>query len=88
MAEPAWRVTLFERPEQAPCHQLTELFFSDDQADKERATALCGPCAMRRLCLQAALERDEPSGIWGGVNFGVKNRAALRRRARELLASA
>ena len=27
---------------------------------------LCGGCPIRRQCLTAALERNEPWGVWGG----------------------
>lgn len=33
----------------------------------QRAKAVCAMCPVRRQCLQTALERSEPAGIWGGL---------------------
>ena len=35
-------------------------------ADVERAKALCSGCPLLRECLDGALERGEPWGVWGG----------------------
>jgi hypothetical protein len=45
---------------------LTPLFFSDDVIDIARAKAICAKCDLRTSCLDAALERAEPWGVWGG----------------------
>ncbi|MGH2477633.1 MAG: WhiB family transcriptional regulator [Candidatus Limnocylindrales bacterium] len=45
---------------------LTPLFFSDNVVDIARAKAICSKCALRVECLAAALEREEPWGVWGG----------------------
>lgn len=45
---------------------LTPLFFSDHLIDIARARAICGRCALRTECLQNALDREEPWGVWGG----------------------
>lgn len=45
---------------------LTPLFFSDHVLDIWRAKAICARCALAADCLQAALEREEPWGVWGG----------------------
>lgn len=45
---------------------LTHLFFSDDVVDIARAKAICSKCDLRASCLDAALERAEPWGVWGG----------------------
>lgn len=33
-----------------------------------RAKALCADCPIRDLCLQGAKDRQEPYGIWGGLD--------------------
>lgn len=48
---------------------LTELFFSDDIPDIIRAKQICGTCPMAAPCLEGALERREPWGVWGGQLF-------------------
>ena len=45
---------------------LTGLFFSDSVVDIARAKAMCALCPLRFECLQGALEREEPWGVWGG----------------------
>jgi WhiB family redox-sensing transcriptional regulator len=45
---------------------LVELFFSEQIDDINRAKAFCQECAVRSACLDAALERREPWGVWGG----------------------
>jgi WhiB family transcriptional regulator, redox-sensing transcriptional regulator len=45
---------------------LTHLFFSDDVYDVARAKAICAKCQVAALCLDTALARQEPWGVWGG----------------------
>ena len=45
---------------------LTPLFFSEDNVDIARAKAICARCTQRASCLEDALERLEPWGVWGG----------------------
>ncbi len=45
---------------------LTHLFFSDEAIDTARAKAICGKCPLSVACLEGALERAEPWGVWGG----------------------
>ncbi|CAN3127887.1 WhiB family transcriptional regulator [Mycobacterium sp. smrl_JER01] len=50
-----------------PCHvEDPDLWIADDPRDLERAKALCADCPIRRECLNAALQRQEPWGVWGG----------------------
>ena len=56
--------------EQLPCRmQDPELFFADSPEDVEYAKALCSDCPVRLDCLNGALERGEPLGVWGGEWF-------------------
>lgn len=53
-----------------PCHGSDpDLWFAESPADLERAKTLCVECPIRRECLSAALERQEPWGVWGGEIF-------------------
>jgi WhiB family redox-sensing transcriptional regulator len=45
---------------------LTHLFFSDDSIDVARAKAICSKCRLTVSCLEGALGRAEPWGVWGG----------------------
>ena len=60
--------TCRERPMlSVPCHvEDPDLWFAENPLDLERAKALCADCPIRRECLAAALERQEPWGVWGG----------------------
>ena len=49
-----------------PCTGDPELFFAEAPADVEAAKALCQGCKIRAACLEGALERREPWGVWGG----------------------
>jgi len=49
-----------------PCADDPELFFAEAPEDVEAAKALCQGCRAREVCLQGALERREPWGVWGG----------------------
>jgi WhiB family transcriptional regulator, redox-sensing transcriptional regulator len=49
-----------------PCTQDPELFFAESPADVEQAKAMCRGCRARIACLNGAVERREPWGVWGG----------------------
>lgn len=51
-----------------PCQEAAaaDLYFSERPAELEAAKALCGPCPLREMCLEGALRRAEPWGVWGG----------------------
>ncbi len=60
-------VTCEERLPVVPCHiGDPDLWFAESPVDLERAKALCADCPIRTACLAAALERQEPWGVWGG----------------------
>ncbi|HWH33893.1 MAG TPA: WhiB family transcriptional regulator [Acidimicrobiales bacterium] len=60
--------------------ELVELFFSEDLHDIARAKHLCTTCPVRRPCLQGAIERREPCGVWGGELFANGRVLAHKRR--------
>lgn len=69
-----------------PCTDDPELFFAESPEDVETAKALCGGCAARAVCLEGALERREPWGVWGGELFlrgGIVPRKRPRGRPRK-----
>jgi WhiB family redox-sensing transcriptional regulator len=45
---------------------LTHLFFSDDLADISAAQQMCASCPLMVRCLDGAIQRREPCGVWGG----------------------
>ncbi len=53
-----------------PCRtEDPRLWFSDLPAELEQAKAFCRQCPLRRPCLDGAIERAEPCGVWGGEIF-------------------
>lgn len=51
-----------------PCRENDpDLWFSAEPADIDHARHLCGTCPAWRECLQGALDRREPFGVWGGA---------------------
>ena len=53
-----------------PClREDPQLWFSEQPADLELAKAHCRTCPLRGPCLDGALARREPHGVWGGEIF-------------------
>ncbi|MGJ0117574.1 WhiB family transcriptional regulator [Williamsia sp. MIQD14] len=53
-----------------PCRVADpDLWFAESPSDLEQAKALCSDCPLRRECLDSALDRGEPWGVWGGEIF-------------------
>ncbi len=55
--------------EQVPCRRDPDLWFAETPAELERAKALCADCPIKQPCLEGALSRGEPWGVWGGEIF-------------------
>ena len=71
----------------AACTQISgdraarvRVFFSQDRKVIDQAKAICAGCPRRESCLEGALERREPWGVWGGELF--RNGHALTNRKR------
>ena len=60
---------------------LVSLFFSEDPAEVAQAKALCHTCPLREPCLEGAISRREPVGVWGGELFD-RGRVIERKRPR------
>lgn len=72
---------------QARCNDgaatLAGLFFSEELQDIARAKQICAKCPVLVPCLEGALERREPWGVWGGQLFlNGRILATKRRRGR------
>lgn len=62
---------------------LAGLFFSDELLDIAAAKRICAECPVLEECLEGALARKEPWGVWGGQLFSNgKILTAKRRRGR------
>jgi len=60
---------------------MTELFFSEQLDDIAAAKAFCLECPVREDCLDAAMTRREPWGVWGGELF-VHGKVVAQKRKR------
>lgn len=54
-----------------------EWWFPADAGIDHRARAICLACPVRRGCLDAALERREMHGMWGGLSQKALRRLVL-----------
>lgn len=64
-----------------PCRWEPELFFAEAPADIEAAKEVCRDCPVKEQCLDDALERREPWGVWGGELL-VAGKVVERKRPR------
>jgi WhiB family redox-sensing transcriptional regulator len=60
---------------------LAALFFSEELQDIAAAKRICADCPVLVPCLEGALERREPWGVWGGELF-VHGAVVARKRPR------
>ncbi|MGH9234538.1 MAG: WhiB family transcriptional regulator [Acidimicrobiales bacterium] len=60
---------------------LAAVFFSQRLDDIARAKRLCATCPAMIPCLEGALERREPWGVWGGQVF-LNGRIVANKRGR------
>lgn len=62
---------------------LSQVFFSEELQDIAQAKSLCAACPVMLTCLEGAVARREPWGVWGGQLFlNGKILATKRRRGR------
>ncbi len=67
----------------AACRDVTnagEIFFSEDLGDIAAAKRVCAECPVLAPCLEGALERREPWGVWGGQLFMNGKMLTVKRR--------
>jgi WhiB family redox-sensing transcriptional regulator len=67
----------------AACRDVTdagEVFFSEDLGDIAAAKQVCADCPVLAPCLEGALQRREPWGVWGGQLFMNGKMLTIKRR--------
>lgn len=70
------------QPPELPCQvDDGQLWFAEHPDDVEAAKAACLDCPLQQQCLEGALERAEPWGVWGGQLF-VAGEIVARKRPR------
>ena len=57
-----------------------DLFFSEDIGEIAAAKRVCAECPVLAPCLEGALERREPWGVWGGQLFMNGKMLLVKRR--------
>ena len=63
-----------------PCHDAdADLFFDEAPARVALAKSLCAACPMKAACLEGAMSRQEPCGVWGGELFVEGRPVAVKR---------
>ena len=75
--ERTWAIESPERPERdweldAACRAVEgsgALFFSEELSDIVAAKRICAECPVIAPCLEGAISRSEPCGVWGGQLF-------------------
>jgi WhiB family redox-sensing transcriptional regulator len=60
---------------------MAGLFFSEELQDIARAKEICARCPVIGECLEGAIERREPWGVWGGQLF-LNGRVLANKRRR------
>jgi WhiB family transcriptional regulator, redox-sensing transcriptional regulator len=74
--EPWWDLASCRTPAGVPSHA----FFSDELADIAAAKRVCADCPVIAPCLEGALRRREPWGVWGGQLFSDGRIQTVKRR--------
>jgi WhiB family redox-sensing transcriptional regulator len=67
----------------AACRQVAnagDIFFSEDLGDIAAAKGVCAECPVLAPCLEGALQRREPWGVWGGQLFMNGKMLTIKRR--------
>ena len=57
-----------------------DLFFSEDIGEIAAAKGVCAECPVLAPCLEGALDRREPWGVWGGQLFMNGKMLTVKRR--------
>ena len=57
-----------------------DVFYSEDVTDIATAKRHCMECPILAECLQGAISRSEPCGVWGGQLFSNGHIMAIKRR--------
>lgn len=68
-------------PVEACASQNPEVMFPDvtDARGVHQARLVCRSCPVRERCLEAAVTRREPDGVWGGLTEPERERLRRRR---------
>lgn len=78
---------LFVRPkwyDQANCQGVgPAMFYTEKGVSTAPALKICHECDVREECLNFAVGRGEPFGMWGGLSTRERSRIRTSRRVRQ-----
>ncbi|MFT7601332.1 MAG: WhiB family redox-sensing transcriptional regulator [Acidimicrobiales bacterium] len=57
-----------------------DIFFSEDLPDIAAAKQVCADCPVIAPCLEGAIRRGEPWGVWGGQLFAKGRIVTIKRK--------
>jgi len=60
----------------------TSIFYPIDEIDAEIPKKICKTCIVQAYCLEYALEKGEPEGVWGGTSERERERILRNRTQR------
>ena len=61
--------------------ELAATFYSEELQDIAVAKRICAECPVMAPCLEGAIERQEPFGVWGGQLF-LNGKVLMQKRRR------
>lgn len=69
--------------ERGACRNFQNDEFYPERSKPSTAKTVCAGCPVRTECLEAALQREEPFGVWGGLDTRERRRLLKARRLAE-----
>ncbi len=60
--------------------EAKDLFFSEELTEIAAAKRICAECPVIVPCLESAVKRGEPCGVWGGQLFANGRIVVIKRR--------
>lgn len=76
-----WADAACATPDNNHGDDVAHLFFSDELLEIAAAKRICAECPVMEQCLEGALARKEPLGVWGGQLF-ANGRVLMAKRRR------
>jgi len=62
-----------------------EVFFPETMYFAKHAIEICETCPVLDQCLSEALNMEDPQGVWGGIDFTIRNRKISRKKINEAI---
>jgi len=78
--EQQWQTDALCADESVMATAPADVFFSEELQDIAAAKRICAECPVMADCLEGAIQRREPWGVWGGQLFMNGKVIAIKRR--------